>query len=47
MVEMGRIAALVGNRSRAEAQYRQAIQLCEADRDRLCVADARKGLDRR
>jgi hypothetical protein len=47
MVETGRIAALRGNHDGAEAQFREAIEWCESDRDRLCATDARRELNRR
>lgn len=45
--EAGRIADLRGDRRTASARYREAIALCEADRDPLCVAEARALLNRK
>jgi tetratricopeptide (TPR) repeat protein len=47
MVENGRIAERRGDRRTAMAQYRDAVALCEAERDRLCVNEARSLLNRR
>lgn len=44
-VEFGKIADLRGNRDAARASYKQAMALCESDRDPLCADEAR-GLER-
>jgi hypothetical protein len=45
--EVGRIAELRGDRLTAQARYREAIALCERDRDPLGVAEARALLNRK
>lgn len=40
-VEVGKIAARRGNREAAESHFRQAVSLCQADRDPRCVTEAR------
>ena len=46
-VEAGRLAALRGDRGAAQSRYRDAIALCESDRDPLCVREARALLNRK
>jgi tetratricopeptide (TPR) repeat protein len=41
-VEFGRVADLRGDRSGAQALYRQAAELCDGDRDPLCASEARE-----
>jgi tetratricopeptide (TPR) repeat protein len=40
-IELGKLADLTGDRTRAIEEYRSAIRLCGADEDDVCVRDAR------
>jgi tetratricopeptide (TPR) repeat protein len=41
-VEIGKLADLSGRRSEALAEYRLALSACRADRDTMCLDDARR-----
>jgi hypothetical protein len=41
-VELGKLAGLNGNRSRALEEYRLAIRDCRAGGDAACVSDAKR-----
>jgi hypothetical protein len=45
-VELGKVADLRGDRGSARASYREAIALCEADRDPICASEGRQWLER-
>jgi tetratricopeptide (TPR) repeat protein len=45
-IELGKLADLGGDRTRAIEEYRSAIRLCGADKDDVCVKEAR-GLTKR
>lgn len=45
-VELGKLADLGGQRGEARRHYREAIALCESDRDPMCADDARELMSR-